>query len=92
MGAMAAMIDEYALTPFQIMLGILAAAPQGMTTSEVAEATRETSYNAAGRLKKMWRRGLIEQMKKGGKARWSLPPKRLSADQERSSSARIARR
>lgn len=87
-----AAIDEHALTPFQITLGILSAAPQGMTTSEVAEATRETSYNAHGRLHKMWRRGLIEQIKKGGKARWSLPPAQRSADQERSNSARIARR
>ena len=68
-----AMIDEFALTPYQIMLGILSAAPQGMTTSEVAEATRETSYNVAGRLKKMWRQGLIEKIIKGGKARWYLP-------------------
>ena len=74
------MAAEFTLTPFEIILGILAAAPTGLTTSEIATAINEASYNAAGRLYKMSKRGLIEQTKTGGKARWRLPPAQRFAD------------
>jgi len=67
------MTVEFSLTPYQIILGILAAAPQGMTSYEVADATGMTSYNVWSRLYKMSKRGLVEQTKEGGKARWRLP-------------------
>ncbi len=66
------MSAELLLTPYEIILGFLAENPRGMTTAEIAMVTRETSYNAAGRLYKMSKRGLIEQTKTGGKATWRL--------------------
>lgn len=68
------MTTELALTPYQIILGILAAAPKGLTSAEIATATDTPSYTISSRLSKMLNRGLLEQTKEGGKAHWRLPP------------------
>ena len=67
------MTAEFSLTPYQIILGILASAPKGLTSAEIAAATDTPSYTISSRLSKMLSRGLLEQTKSGGKARWRLP-------------------